>query len=91
MYVPAKPTVVSVEVVPATATIHPGGNVALTTTVEVTGFAPQTVIYESNNDNVFVTNGGVVTANENATGTATITVKSTFDETKTDTMTVTIS
>lgn len=91
MYVPAKPTVVSVEVVPATATIHAGGNVALTTTVEVTGFAPQTVIYESNNDNVFVTNGGVVTANENATGTATITVKSTFDETKTDTMTVTIS
>lgn len=91
MYVPAKPTVVSVEVVPATATIHAGGNVALTTTVEVTGFAPQTVIYESNNDNVFVTNGGVVTANENATGTATITVKSTFDETKTDTMTVTIN
>lgn len=91
MYVPAKPTVVSVEVVPATATIHAGGNVALTTTVEVTGFAPQTVTYESNNDNVFVTNGGVVTANENATGTATITVKSTFDETKTDTMTVTIS
>lgn len=91
MYVPAKPTVVSVEVVPATATIHAGGNLALTTTVEVTGFAPQTVIYESNNDNVFVTNGGVVTANENATGTATITVKSTFDETKTDTMTVTIN
>ena len=91
MYVPAKPTVVSVEVVPATATIHAGGNVALTTTVEVTGFAPQTVTYESNNENVFVTNGGVVTANENATGTATITVKSTFDETKTDTMTVTIS
>lgn len=91
MYVPAKPSVVSVEVVPATATIHAGGNVALTTTVEVTGFAPQTVIYESNNDNVFVTNGGVVTANENATGTATITVKSTFDETKTDTMTVTIN
>ena len=91
MYVPAKPTVVSVEVVPATATIHAGGNLALTTTVEVTGFAPQTVIYESNNDNVFVTNGGVVTANENATGTAKITVKSTFDETKTDTMTVTIN
>jgi hypothetical protein len=91
VYVPATPTVVSVEVTPATATVSAGSSLALTTTVTVTGFAPQTVTYESDLDGVTITEGGVVQIDEGVSGTATITVKSTYDETKTDTVTLTIS
>ena len=91
VYVPATPAVSSVEVTPATATVSAGSSLALTTTVTVTGFAPQTVTYTSNNDKVTVTEGGVVQVDATATGSATITVASTFDATKTDTVTLTIS
>lgn len=91
VYVPATPAVTSVEVTPATATVSAGSSLALTTTVTVTGFAPQTVTYTSNNDKVTVTEGGVVQVDADATGSATITVASTFDATKTDTVTLTIS
>lgn len=91
VYVPATPTVVSVEVTPATATVSAGSSLALTTTVTVTGFAPQTVIYESDTDGVTITEGGVVQIDEGVSGTATITVKSTYDASKSDTVTLTIS
>ena len=73
------------------STASVGDNVALTTTVVATGFAPQEVTYTSNNEKVFVTEGGVVQIDTGATGTATITVASVFDPTKSDTMTITIS
>lgn len=91
VYVPTTTAVTSVEVTPATATVSAGSSLALTTTVTVTGFAPQTVTYTSNNDKVTVTEGGVVQVDATATGSATITVASTFDATKTDTVTLTIS
>lgn len=91
VFVPSTPTITSVEVTPATATASAGGNVALTTVVEATGFAPQEVTYTSDNDKVTVTEGGVVQIDEDATGTATITVASVFDPTKTDTSVITIS
>lgn len=91
VFVPATPAITSVDVTPATATASVGENVALTTTVVATGFAPQEVTYTSDNDKVFVTEGGVVQINEGATGTATITVASVFDPTKTDTSVITIS
>lgn len=91
MYVPMEASVESVTVTPTTATVTAGSNLALTTTVVTKGFAPQTVNYESDNANVYVTNSGVVAVGEDATGTATITVTSTFDETKSATVTITIS
>lgn len=91
VYVPATPTVESVEVTPATATVSAGSSLALTTTVTVTGFAPQTVTYESDTDGVTITEGGVVQIDEGVSGTATITVKSTYDTSKSDTVTLTIS
>jgi hypothetical protein len=91
VFVPTAPAITSVDVTPATATASVGENVALTTTVVATGFAPQEVTYTSDNDKVFVTEGGVVQINEGATGTATITVASVFDPTKTDTSVITIS
>ena len=91
VYVPTEPSVTSVEVTPASATVAAGTSLALTTTVVTTGYAPQTVTYESNNDGVTITEGGVVQIDADATGTATITVKSTFDPTKSDTVAITIS
>lgn len=91
VYVPTTPTVSSIEVTPDTASVKAGSSLQLTVDVATTGFAPKTVVYESNNDGVTVTEGGVVQVDADATGTATITVKSTFDETKTATVSLTIA
>ena len=90
VFVPETPAVTSVTVTPATATVAAGASLQLTTVVEVTGFAPQTVNYSSDNDGVTITEGGVVQVAEDATGTVTITVTSTFDSTKSDTVAITI-
>lgn len=91
VYVPTTPSVTSVEVTPATATVAAGTSLALTTKVVTEGYAPQTVTYESNVDGVTITEGGVVQIAEGVSGSVTITVKSTFDETKTDTCVLTVS
>lgn len=91
VYVPETPAITSVTVTPETATVAAGTSLALTTVVAATGYAPQTVTYTSNNDGVTITEGGVVQIDADATGSATITVASTFDPTKTDTVTITIS
>lgn len=91
VFVPETPEVTSVEVTPATATVSAGSSLQLTTKVTVTGFAPQTVDYVSDNDEVTITEGGVVQVGADATGTATITVTSTYDSTKSDTVTITIA
>ena len=91
VYVPTTPTVSSIEVTPDTANVKAGSSLQLTVDVVTTGFAPKTVVYESDNDGVTVTEGGVVQVDADATGSATITVKSTFDETKTATVSLTIA
>ena len=91
VYVPATPAVTSVTVTPETATVAAGTSLALTTTVVTTGYAPQTVTYTSDTAGVTITEGGVVQIDEGVSGTVVITVKSTFDETKYDTVTLTVS
>ena len=91
LFVPETPEIDSVSVEPSTATVSAGSSLALTTTVVASGYAPQEVTYTSNNDKVTITEGGVVQIDADATGTATITVASVFDDTKTDTATITIS
>jgi len=91
VYVPEAPEVVSVEVTPASATIAAGASLGLTTKVTVKGFAPQTVTYTSDKDGVTITEGGVVQVDAGVTGTATITVASTYDPTVTDTVEITIA
>ena len=91
VYVPATPSVTSVTVTPESATVAAGSSIALTTTVVTAGYAPQTVTYTSNTAGVTITEGGVVQIDEDVSGTVVITVKSTFDETKYDTVTLTVS
>lgn len=90
MFIPATPSVTSVSVSPDTASIGVGETVSLTPTVEVENFAPQTVVYTSSDEDVAtVSNAGVVTGI--AAGSATITVTSTFDDSKSDTASVTVT
>ena len=90
MFIPATPTVTSVSVSPDTASIGVGENLSLTPTVEVTNFAPKTVVYTSSDEDVAtVSNAGVVTGI--SAGSATITVTSTFDDTKSDTASITVT
>ena len=91
VYVPTTPTVSSVEVTPDTANAKAGSSLQLTVDVATTGFAPKTVTYESDTEGVEITEGGVVQIGEDVSGTVTITVKSTFDETKTATVTLTVA
>ena len=91
VYVPTTPTVSSVTVTPDTATVSANSSIQLTTVVATTGFAPQTVTYESDTEGVTVTEGGVVQIDAGVSGEVTITVTSTFDTTKTATVTLTVA
>ena len=92
VFVPTTPTVTSVEITPATATVAKGQSFALTTKVVVEGFAPQTVDYTSDVEGIEVTEAGVVQIPADTTAnTVTITATSTFDSTKSDTCVITIS
>lgn len=91
VYVPTTPTVLFIEVTPDTASVKAGSSLQLAVKVGTSGFAPKTVVYESDKDGVTVTEGGVVQVGEDVTGSVTITVKSTFDETKKATVTLTVA
>lgn len=91
LMVPGEPTVTSVTIAPDAITIKKGQSATLGVTVKTTNFAPQAVDWSSNNELVTVTDAGIVKVDSTASGTATITAKSKFDPTKTDTCTVTIN
>lgn len=91
VFVPTESAVTSVSVTPSTITAGAGTTFNVTATVETTGFANKSVTWTSDNEKVTVTNAGIVTIREGATGTATITATSVADNTKYGTCTVTIN
>lgn len=91
LFVPGTPSVTSVAVSPSTASVPKGGSVSLSCVVETEYFAPQTVVWTSNAEDVKVSASGVVTVDADATSTtATITATSAFDDTKKATCAVTV-
>lgn len=91
LFVPGTPSVTSVTVSPTTATVQKGGSVSLSAVVDTEYFAPQTVVWTSNAEDVKVSAAGVVTVDVDASSTtATITATSAFDGTKKATCTVTV-
>lgn len=91
LFVPGAPAVKSVTVSPTTATVQKGGSVSLSAVVVPEYFAPQTVVWTSNAEDVKVSAAGVVTVDADASSTtATITATSAFDGTKKATCTVTV-
>lgn len=92
VFVPGTPTVTSVSITPSAVTASAGQNVALSATVETTYFAPQTVDWSVDDEDLAsVDVYGNVTIKADATGSVTVTATSTFDSTKSDTCTITIA
>lgn len=94
VFVPGTPTVTSVTVSPATATVKPGGQVVLSAVVETENFASQAVKWSiSDSEKAEITFGGILHVDRNATAGEKITVTATsvYDPTKTATATVTVS
>lgn len=90
LFIPGAPSVTSVSVSPATASLSAGATILLSANVVTANLANKGVTWSSNNDNVEVSREGIVTVMQGATGTATITATSTADPTKTGTATITI-
>lgn len=91
MLIPATPSVTSVSVTPATATATAGSTIQLTAKVTSENFAPQSVMWTSDNENVTVSSAGLVTIPTGVTGTVTITATSTYDSKKIGTAKITVS
>ena len=86
-------TITSVTVSPSTATVTAGNTVQLSATVVTTGFAPQGVTWSSADETTATVDAdGLVTVADDATSadTVVITATSVFDNTKTDTATITV-
>ena len=95
VYVAGAPTVTSVTVTPATATVVKGQNLKMAATVVTTNFAPKSVNWTVTGGNDAATTIDIygnlhVSENETAT-TLTVTATSTFDTTKNGTSTITVS
>lgn len=91
LFIPGTPSVTSVTVTPATATVTKGQSIQLNATVETTNFAPQSVTWSSDSDNATVDASGKVTLASTASGTINITAKSTYDQSKTGTCVITVA
>lgn len=92
VFVPAVPSVTAVTVSPTAITCKKGQSVQLSVEVVTKNYAPKTVNWSSDTDGVTVDINGHVTVAASVTATtATITATSTFDNTKSDTCTVTIT
>lgn len=92
LFIPGTPKVTKVTVSPATATVKAGQKIALTAVVQTEYFAPQSVDWTSNTDDVTVNKSGVVTVGADVVaGTQiTITATSTYDSKKSGTSTITV-
>lgn len=95
VFVPGEPSITSVTVTPSAVTMYPGMTTKLTVAVVTANFAPKGVEWKSDTEGVTVdVYGNVSVAEDFERGVAdtevTITATSVFDNTKSDTCTVTI-
>ena len=93
LFIPGVPTVTSVTVSPANATVKAGQTISLSAVVQTEYFAPQIVDWSSNTEGVTVSKGGLVTVGDNVSPdtTVTITATSVYDNKKSETSTITVS
>ena len=87
MFIPGAPSITSITVTPASATVDAGASIQLTATVVTANFAPKTVIWSvttaSEGASATISNGGLLTIDEDTPAESTFTVKATsaFDGT----------
>lgn len=92
LFIPGTPTVSSVTVSPANATVKAGQTISLSAVVQTEYFAPQSVNWTSDTEGVTVSKGGLVTIGADVSpGTSvTITATSVYDSEKSGTSTITV-
>lgn len=92
LFIPGTPTVLSVTISPANATVKAGQTISLSAVVQTEYFAPQSVNWTSNTEGVTVSKGGLVTIGADVSpGTSvTITATSVYDSEKSGTSTITV-
>lgn len=94
VYVAGAPTVTSVTVTPATATVLKGQSLHLTANVVTTNFAPKSVTWtitgNTSQDTHIDIYGNLFVAEDETGTTITVTATSTFDNTQTGTSTITV-
>ena len=93
LFIPGVPTVTSVTVSPANATVKAGQTISLSAVVQTEYFASQSLNWSSDTEGVTVSKGGLVTvgADVSPNTVVTITATSTYDNEKTGTSTITVS
>ena len=93
LFIPGTPTVSSVTVSPANATVKAGQTISLSAVVQTEYFAPQSVNWSSDTEGVTVSKGGLVTigADVSPDTPITITATSVYDNEKSGTSTITVS
>ena len=91
IFIAGTPSVTSVTVSPATANVSAGQKVQLSAVVHTTDFAPQSVVWSlTSGDKVTVTQSGLVIIGSDATGEIVVTATSVYDNTKSDSATITV-
>ena len=93
LFIPGTPTVESVTVSPANATVKAGQTISLSAVVQTEYFAPQSVNWSSDTEGVTVSKGGLVTIGTDVSPdtSVTITATSVYDNEKSGTSTITVS
>lgn len=93
LFIPGTPSVTSVTVSPANATVKAGQTISLSAVVQTEYFAPQSLNWSSNTEGVTVSKGGLVTVDADVSPDTVviITATSTYDNEKTGTSTITVS
>lgn len=93
LFITGVPTVTSVTVSPANATVKAGQTISLSATVQTEYFAPQSLNWSSDTEDVTVSKGGLVTVGPDVSPdtSVTITATSVYDNEKSGTCTITVS
>lgn len=93
LFVPATPTVTSVTVSPDTATVKAGSSITLSAVVQTENFAPQSINWTSDSENVTVSRGGLVEVGSSVEVGTSIEIKatSTYDSEKSGSCTITVA
>lgn len=91
IFVPGTPSITSVTVSPATATVNKGNMLQLNAVVVAESFAPKSVVWSVNSELSTISQTGLLTVGaEETAGTLTVTATSTYDDSKSGTATITV-
>lgn len=91
IFVPGTPSITSVTVSPANATVNKGNMLQLNAVIEAESFAPKSVVWRVNSELSTISQTGLLTVGAGETaGSLTVTATSTYDDSKSGTATITV-